>query len=153
ANCHGPAKFITPGSLNVQIEGKNVHQLSDMVLNNCGPGGSPPNTGATMCGGVVQATAPISVPCTCSPTRRDPPENAPRRPPQEQVNDLKATADASQARVDALVLERQTASPVRILEIDKALPGARGNAEGDKFVHRVAKEEHEKGRLKETNVL
>jgi len=58
ANCQGPAKFISPGSLTVQIEGKNVHQLTDMMLNNCGPGGSPPNTGATMCGGETQADAP-----------------------------------------------------------------------------------------------
>ena len=50
ANTHGPAKFITPGSLTVKIEGKNVHLLSEPMLNNCGPSGSPPNTGATMKG-------------------------------------------------------------------------------------------------------
>lgn len=50
ANCHGPTKFIAPGSLTVKIEGKSVHLLSDSMLNNCGPGGSPPNTGATMMG-------------------------------------------------------------------------------------------------------
>jgi hypothetical protein len=50
ANCQGPTKFIAPGSMTVKIEGKNVHQLSDPMLNNCGPGGSPPNTGATMMG-------------------------------------------------------------------------------------------------------
>jgi uncharacterized Zn-binding protein involved in type VI secretion len=55
ANCHGPAKFISPGSMNVNIEGKNVQQLGDMMLNNCGPSGSPPNTGATM-SGETQAT-------------------------------------------------------------------------------------------------
>jgi hypothetical protein len=66
ANCHGPAKFISPGSLTVQIEGNNVHQLSDMMLNNCGPGGSPPNTGATMCGGETQSTAPLGkMPIDC----------------------------------------------------------------------------------------
>jgi hypothetical protein len=53
ANCHGPAKFISPGSMDVKIEGKNVQLLSDMMLNNCGPSGSPPNTGATM-GGLLQ---------------------------------------------------------------------------------------------------
>jgi uncharacterized Zn-binding protein involved in type VI secretion len=51
ANCHGPAKFIAPGSMTVKIEGKNVHLLGDPMLNNCGPSGSPPNTGATMMGG------------------------------------------------------------------------------------------------------
>lgn len=48
ANTHGPAKFITPGSMTVKIEGKAVHLLSEPMLNNCGPSGSPPNTGATM---------------------------------------------------------------------------------------------------------
>lgn len=50
ANCHGPAKFITPGSMTVKIEGKSVHLFGEPMLNNCGPSGSPPNTGATMSG-------------------------------------------------------------------------------------------------------
>jgi hypothetical protein len=50
ANTHGPAKFITPGSLTVRIEGKSVHLLGEPMLNNCGPSGSPPNTGATVKG-------------------------------------------------------------------------------------------------------
>jgi hypothetical protein len=36
--------------MTVKIEGKNVHLLGDSMLNNCGPSGSPPNTGATMLG-------------------------------------------------------------------------------------------------------
>ncbi len=50
ANCHGPAKFITPGTMTVKIEGKGIHLLGDPMLNNCGASGSPPNTGATMGG-------------------------------------------------------------------------------------------------------
>ena len=50
ANTHGVTKFITPGSMDVKIEGKNVHLLGEPMLNNCGPSGSPPNTGATMQG-------------------------------------------------------------------------------------------------------
>ncbi|HEX6750882.1 MAG TPA: PAAR-like domain-containing protein [Longimicrobium sp.] len=50
ANTHGPAKFITFGSLDVKIEGKSVHLLGEPMLNNCGPTGSPPNTGATLQG-------------------------------------------------------------------------------------------------------
>lgn len=50
ANTHGPAKFITPGSLTVKIQGKSVHLLSEPMLNNCGASGMPPNTGATMMG-------------------------------------------------------------------------------------------------------
>lgn len=55
-NTHGPAKFIMPGSFTVKFEGKGVHLLGEPMLNNCGPSGSPPNTGATL-GGVVQGTA------------------------------------------------------------------------------------------------
>jgi uncharacterized Zn-binding protein involved in type VI secretion len=54
ANTHGPAKFITPGSMSVKIQGKSVHLLSEPMLNNCGPSGMPPNTGATM-NGVLHA--------------------------------------------------------------------------------------------------
>jgi uncharacterized Zn-binding protein involved in type VI secretion len=50
ANTHGPAKFITPGSMTVKIEGKAVHLKGEQMLNNCGASGSPPNTGATMMG-------------------------------------------------------------------------------------------------------
>lgn len=59
ANTHGPAKFITPGSMTVKIEGKSVHLLSEPMLNNCGASGSPPNTGATMLG-LVQGIATIA---------------------------------------------------------------------------------------------
>lgn len=50
ANTHGPAKFITPGSMTVKIQGKAVHLLGEPMLNNCGASGMPPNTGATMNG-------------------------------------------------------------------------------------------------------
>lgn len=49
SNCEGPTKFVGPGSFDVKIEGKNVQLLGDPMLNNCGPGGSPPNA-ATMTG-------------------------------------------------------------------------------------------------------
>ena len=61
ANTQGPAKFITPGSLTVKIEGKSVHLLGEPMLNNCGPSGSPPNTGATMTGA---SHADLSAPLT-----------------------------------------------------------------------------------------
>jgi hypothetical protein len=54
----GRTKFVGPGSLNVKIEGRNVQLLSDQMLNNCGPGGSPPNA-ATMAG-VLQAILAIA---------------------------------------------------------------------------------------------
>jgi uncharacterized Zn-binding protein involved in type VI secretion len=52
-NAEGATKFIAPGSLDVQIEGKNVQYLGDQMMNNCGPGGSPANS-ATMTGVLVQ---------------------------------------------------------------------------------------------------
>ncbi len=50
ANTQGPTEFAAPGSLDVKIEGKNVHLLTDAVMNNCG---SPANAATTP--GVVQA--------------------------------------------------------------------------------------------------
>src|SRR4029079_13134733 len=55
-NCEGPTKFIAPGSMDVKVEGKNVQLLSDQMLNNCGPTGSPANS-ATMAGLLQQAKA------------------------------------------------------------------------------------------------
>ena len=63
ANCHGPAKFIAPGSMTVKIEGKNVHLLGDSMLNNLGPSGSPPNTGATMMGADHTRTCRLRTRC------------------------------------------------------------------------------------------
>lgn len=54
ANTHGPCKFISPGSMDVKFEGKNVHLLSDMMTNNGGPSGSPANAATLM--GAVQAS-------------------------------------------------------------------------------------------------
>jgi hypothetical protein len=62
ANTHGPTKFISPGSMDTKFEGKAVQQLGDMMLNNCGGGGSPPNS-ATLCG-TVQAPGSPAVPAT-----------------------------------------------------------------------------------------
>lgn len=57
-NAEGPTKFIAPGSLNVQIEGKNVQQLSDQMMNNCGPSGSPANA-ATMLGTIQEVSLTV----------------------------------------------------------------------------------------------
>jgi len=69
SNTHGPTKFAAPGSMDVKIEGKNVHLLSDPMLNNCGPSGSPPNS-ATMVG-VIQAMRggknPLPIKCKNAP--------------------------------------------------------------------------------------
>ena len=59
ANTHGPCKFISPGSMDVKFEGKNVHLLSDLVTNNGGPSGSPPNAATMM--GAVQVDGVVSI--------------------------------------------------------------------------------------------
>jgi hypothetical protein len=65
ANCEGVTKFLAPGSMNVQFEGKNVQYLGDQMLNNCGPTGSPPNTGATMTGEVQEPVIVQGINITC----------------------------------------------------------------------------------------
>jgi uncharacterized Zn-binding protein involved in type VI secretion len=34
AQTHGTTKFVSPGSMNVKVEGKNVHLLGDFTTNN-----------------------------------------------------------------------------------------------------------------------
>jgi uncharacterized Zn-binding protein involved in type VI secretion len=58
-NCEGPTTFVGPGSMNVQIEGKNVQFLGDPMLNNCGPSGSPPNSATAT--GVVHSPLPLAM--------------------------------------------------------------------------------------------
>jgi hypothetical protein len=55
-NTQGPTKFVGPGSPNVTIEGKAVHQLGEPMANNCDPGASTPNAATTP--GEVQGTTP-----------------------------------------------------------------------------------------------
>jgi uncharacterized Zn-binding protein involved in type VI secretion len=59
SNVQGPTSFVGPGSMDVKIEGKNVQLLGDPMLNNCGPGGSPPNAATT---GVIQAPVVVVPP-------------------------------------------------------------------------------------------
>ncbi len=150
ANCHGPAKFINPGSMTVMIEGKNVQQLGDMMLNNCGPGGSPPNTGATM-SGEEQADQEKDEKCTHPKTHREPPEE-PKRPPEEHVQDTENKLNASKARAATLREQLAAAGPTEAPAIATELQGVEANVKGEEFELKVAQEEHAKGRLKETNV-
>ncbi|MCY0994417.1 DUF4150 domain-containing protein [Nannocystis sp. ILAH1] len=57
-NTHGPTKFVGPGSMDVKIEGKNVQLLSDPMLNNCGPSGTPANAATLL--GVIQASGMVT---------------------------------------------------------------------------------------------
>ncbi|HLT37505.1 MAG TPA: hypothetical protein VK034_14530, partial [Enhygromyxa sp.] len=45
ASAEGRTSFVGPGSMDVKIEGKNVHLLGDPMLNNCDPSGGLPNSG------------------------------------------------------------------------------------------------------------
>ncbi|PRP98561.1 PAAR-like domain-containing protein [Enhygromyxa salina] len=60
ANTDGPAKFVGPGSLDVKAEGKNIQLLSDPMVNNCGPSGSPPN--AATAAGIMQLAQAMMYP-------------------------------------------------------------------------------------------
>lgn len=64
-NCEGATKFIAPGSMDVNIEGKSVQYLGDQMQNNCGPSGSPPN--AATLAGVVHAPGTPVVPAPPCP--------------------------------------------------------------------------------------
>jgi uncharacterized Zn-binding protein involved in type VI secretion len=95
ANCHGPAKFIAPGSMSVKIEGKNVHLLGDSMLNNLGPSGSPPNTGATMMGA---DHSDLSVQERCEKVKED----ARRRADEELEKNKTRTGDDKVSKVSVV---------------------------------------------------
>ena len=59
ANTHGPCKFISPGSMDVKIEGKNVQLLTDMMTNNGAGSGMPANAATMM--GAVQAPGVVYI--------------------------------------------------------------------------------------------
>jgi hypothetical protein len=59
SSVEGVTSFVGPGSLDVQIEGKNVHLLGDPMLNNGAGSGTPPNA-ATMLG-LIQGALPMIV--------------------------------------------------------------------------------------------
>ncbi len=106
ANTHGPAKFITPGSLTVKFDGKSVHLLGEPMLNNCGASGMPPNTGATM-GGVNQAKKKKKKKCPCDTFRTEEKDydesiaEAEQRV-DEAAAEEKAATDAANAATTAL---------------------------------------------------
>jgi uncharacterized Zn-binding protein involved in type VI secretion len=109
ANTHGPAKFITPGSMTVKIEGKNVHQLGEPMLNNCGPSGTPPNTGATMQGfdtwDLKGGANPLVINC----------KNAPHKPGSPkftkcEIEEICAKCSEVNKQAKAGVLRRRDAS-------------------------------------------
>ena len=68
SNVEGPTSFVGPGSLDVKIEGKNVQLLSDPMLNNGGPSGTPANSGTMV--GIIQNGLVIAVDEVCPICRK-----------------------------------------------------------------------------------
>ena len=133
SNTQGPAKFISPGSMTVKIEGKSVHLLGEPMLNNCGPGGTPPNTGATMMGADHED---IQKPTVCPPHGPAVPKDGDHtqavadaeRKVQESKADLAAK---KQAQVDAEAAVKNPPRGARMSQLRqaaqqaaKAIPGA-----------------------------
>ncbi len=58
SNVEGPTSFVGPGSMDVKIEGKNVQLLSDPMLSNGGPSGTPANAGTMI--GIIQASGLVT---------------------------------------------------------------------------------------------
>jgi Domain of unknown function (DUF4150) len=109
ANTHGPTKFITPGSLTVKFERKNVHLLGEPMLNNCGPSGSPPNTGATMQGfdtwDLDGGDNPLEIDCKDSPHKPGSPKHT-----KCEIEEICAKASEVNRQAKAGLLKRRRGS-------------------------------------------
>jgi uncharacterized Zn-binding protein involved in type VI secretion len=151
ANCHGPAKFITPGSLTVKIEGKSVHLLGEPMLNNCGASGSPPNTGATM-SGADHDDQTIAEECTHPKTRRDPPEDHVKKLPKNQVKEMESQLRKANKRADKLREKLGNVAGTKAAPLLSELRGLENDIRGQEAELQIARDELEKGRLKETKV-
>lgn len=115
ANTHGPTKFITPGSMDVKIEGKNVHLLGEPMLNNCGASGSPPNTGATMQGfdtwDLDGGDNPLEIDCDDAP--KDPKDGKKFTPCEKEEICAKCSSINEQAKAGKLKRRRKTYKKAR----------------------------------------
>jgi uncharacterized Zn-binding protein involved in type VI secretion len=151
ANTHGPTKFITPGSLTVKIEGKSVHLLGEPMLNNCGPSGTPPNTGATMAG-ESQDDQQEKVPCTHPRTRRDPPADLARKLPKNQVKEMQSELNKMNKRADKMRAKLANVAGTKAAAIQTSLDGLEDDIRGREAERQVAQDELEAGRLLETRV-
>ncbi len=144
ANTHGPTRFVSPGSMDVKIEGKNVHLLGDMMLNNCGPSGAPANS-ATMAG-VVQQPKTAADDCTHEKVKQDPAEDTLGYHDQERPGDggqrQMASKIAKQEKKLARVrkAQRRASSPRKAKQIDRDIAGLESNMVGDRWELAVAEQ-------------
>ncbi len=150
ANVQGPAKFITPGCMAVKIEGKNVQIKGDSMLNNCGASGSPPNTGATLAG--ADNPEGEEAKCTHPRTRRDPPEDAAKKKPENQVQAMESRLRKAQKRADKLREKLAHVALTKAAAIQGELQGLEADMNGLEAEIQVARDELAKGRLLETQV-
>jgi len=151
ANTQGITKFIGPGSLTVKIEGNGVHLLGEPMLNNCGPGGSPPNTGATMAG-EDQDDEEVPQKCTHPKTRRDPAEDDLKKLPKNQVKDMQSELNKMNKRLGKLQEKLANVAGPKAAAIQSEIGGLEDGITGKTSELQVAQDELDAGRLLETNV-
>lgn len=152
ANTHGPTKFISPGSMSVKIEGKAVHLKGEPMLNNCGPSGSPPNTGATMAGEDNPENKGKDE-CTHPKTRREPPADVAKKTPENQVKEMRSEVTKLQKKRDKLQTKMNNVSgPNKAAQIASELKGVVDDLTGREAELKVAEDELAAGRLVETRV-
>lgn len=146
ANTHGITKFIGLGSLDTKIEGKNVQLLSDPMLNNCGPSGSPPNAGTLV--GLVQEAKIAGKNSTCvhENVERQPAEDAMGYYDKEKPGDGDRQQTAAKIERDKAKLERMKAKQGKPMSAKKArklkqdILGLGSNIAGAEWELRVAED-------------
>lgn len=133
SNTHGPCKFISPGSMDVKFEGKNVHLLSDLVTNNGGPSGSPANAATMM--GAINPTGVVSVPedIKC-PICEDKPQ------PHGDFGETPQTQVSAQGLIEKYKAETWTPTMIGVVHCDKGHQHAGPSNLTKKFV-KIAKGE------------
>ena len=154
-NTHGPTAFVAPGSMNVQIEGKNVQQLGDATTNN---NGSPPNasTPAEMQQPNVVVENLLAVKCdnapAANPSKMSPCEKKQICAKCDEVNkqakagQLKrgqdAEGDRERGNNAAKTFKRQLGNSLGgVGPAGKKIPPVSPDAIGGKFAHSCAHDE------------
>ncbi|MBU8895144.1 DUF4150 domain-containing protein [Corallococcus sp. M34] len=139
ANTQGPTRFVGPGSMSVKIEGKNVQLLGDPMLNNCGPGGSPPNA-ATMAG-EMQAAKMVAGSCTHPQIRREPALGTETRSSEELAKSLDDEANRLDKLADEKMIEAmQEVDMARSADLKRRAAHTRDGAKDKRFEARVARD-------------
>ncbi|RJS27287.1 hypothetical protein DRW03_02635 [Corallococcus sp. H22C18031201] len=143
ANTQGPTRFVGPGSMSVRIEGKNVQLLGDPMLNNCGPGGSPPN--AATLAGEMQAAKMVAGSCTHPQIRREPALGTETRSSKELAKSLDDEANRLDKLADEKMIEAmQQVGQNRREELLNSAKDTRRGALDKRFEAKVARDTNAK---------